>query len=472
MHRVAAGLLALTIGLPAAQGGWISVSGGDVAALREAIQRANEEPGFDEIAISGDFVFSLDDELPPIRSHIRLEGSAQQTHLMAAEDGGPDRLLSIEPGAVLELVQMELSGFTLVRRGVDAELERSPLITNHGQLTITSVQAFDIWGQWGGGTFGLPVSHNEFILNRGELRVFHSSFIDIGLSNWSDNLLVNEGLAELRRIVIQGEKIGTPVHNHGELRVENITFKGRGSHPLVEGDGTTTILNSIFAAVDGDWCAEVVSLGYNLIEDATCNWASEGDLVGVPAGLLPLRLELLHTWGGRFRVFPLSAASPAIDSAAPDTHCTARDGDGDGIADCDRGALEYEPMRLSDGGANGLYYDPNQDGHYLYVLDNDHNTLLVWNTFDVHGNQAWVLGLGDLAGGRSMIADAYINQNGRLTETGPVDVERDVYWGKLQLELDDCMSGQLYFTSDLPDFTSGQVELRRLAKVEQIGCRD
>src|SRR5690606_33022273 len=129
-----------------------------------------------------------------------------------------------------------------------------------------------------------------------------------------------------------------------------------------------------------------------------------------------------------FNLIP-GAASSLIDSAdanwCPEDGLPIVDGNGDGTAVCDRGAWEYLPSGLSDGGANGLYFDPSQNGHYVYVLDNDYNTRVMWTTFDRSGNQAWVFAIGDLAGGRSMIADAYINENGELTSTGPINVDRD-----------------------------------------------
>lgn len=127
---------------------------------------------------------------------------------------------------------------------------------------------------------------------------------------------------------------------------------------------------------------------------------------------------------------------------------------------------------LSNGGANGLYYDPEHNGHSVYVLDNDYNTLVVWNTFDTDGNQAWVLAVGTLVNGRSMTAEACINEHGVLTEDGPVNVDLDRFWGTMQLDLVSCEGGTLSFSSALPNFTSGQFEIRRLAFVKQVGCQD
>lgn len=127
---------------------------------------------------------------------------------------------------------------------------------------------------------------------------------------------------------------------------------------------------------------------------------------------------------------------------------------------------------LSNGGANGLYFDPTNNGHYVYVLDNNSNTLVVWNTFDVNRRQAWVLAIGTLVNGRSMTADAYINESGKLTENGPIGANLDRYWGTIQLDLTSCEGGTFSFSSELPNFTSGEFYIRRLAFVKQLGCEE
>ena len=96
-------------------------------------------------------------------------------------------------------------------------------------------------------------------------------------------------------------------------------------------------------------------------------------LVGMPAGLIWRRNS---AEGDQFDLVP-SAASSAVDSAdaawCPEGH-EIRDGDGDGLATCDRGARELEPTRLAEGGINGFYFNPDEDGHYVYVQQTDFTT--------------------------------------------------------------------------------------------------
>ena len=222
----------------------------------------------------------------------------------------------------------------------------------------------------------------------------------------------------------------------------------------------------------------VSSLGHNLVVDETCALNGPEDLQGVPTGTFPLSLE--ETAHGLQPVIGLAGASPAVDSANAvycgqfDIRGNARiiDGDNDGVRACDRGAVELSQRRLTDGGINGLYHVPDHDGHYISMLDNVHNLLVIWNTFDREGNQAWVFATGELVNGRSMVASAYTNENGILTDVGPIDTELAVPWGTLTIELESCDRGRMIFATDRPDFVSGEFEFRRLASSRHLGCSE
>ena len=112
------------------------------------------------------------------------------------------------------------------------------------------------------------------------------------------------------------------------------------------------------------------------------------------------------------------------------------------------------------------------DGHYLYVLETDFTTLVVWTTFDADGNQAWVYGTGELIDGRSVIADTYINRNGGYSIDGEIVESESERWGRLEVDMTSCTAGLVAFYSDLPKFGRGQFPIERLAYVKQLGCVD
>ncbi len=96
--------------------------------------------------------------------------------------------------------------------------------------------------------------------------------------------------------------------------------------------------------------ANIVSFGYNLSSDGTCNLVGTGDLPSAQAQLYSLAGN-----GGPTFTHGLPATSPAVDAAgAPDpgtptydqrgyAHC---DGDFDGIVQGDIGAFEYQPLHI------------------------------------------------------------------------------------------------------------------------------
>jgi len=125
---------------------------------------------------------------------------------------------------------------------------------------------------------------------------------------------------------------------------------------------------------------------------------------------------------------------------------------------------------LSEGGINGLFYQPYADGRYVYVLETDYTTMVMWTTFDEDGNQLWVYGLGKLRNnGSTLIATAFINQNIGFLPNGEAEIE-DMPWGTIRVDLTSCLQGMITYQSVLPEYGSGQFEIGRLAYSKQIGC--
>lgn len=127
---------------------------------------------------------------------------------------------------------------------------------------------------------------------------------------------------------------------------------------------------------------------------------------------------------------------------------------------------------MSDGGINGLYHDLQAPHRYLYVLETDYTTLVVWNTFDPEGNQLWVYGVGDLSNdGSTVVAETYINTSGGFLPNGEADDDVEP-WGFIRVDLVSCLEGTVTYHSDLPEFGSGQFSIVRLANAKQVGCVD
>lgn len=471
---------------------FIFVPAGDVAALSQAIVEANKLPieQATAIVVDGQFSFSAENPLPAIEGNMTIQGHPGPGIFQGQ---GPEQLFFVAANARLGLLNIELKDFSLNHRG-------GGLIENLGELDMRKVQLSSVASEVvclsKGCTPVMPAITNR---SSGVVKMNQVSFVDSGgtrnsLFGVGTGLIVNEGNMVMVNLQLYLSERGwhAPLINSGSMTFVNSSFKYAGfaassALNLIDPDrtGTARFTNSVFAGFSGEWCQKATSLGYNLNDAANCAWSKKGDLVGVPAGLLWRPVEVHWSSADEPEILTTAlvplAASAAVDSASADS-CQAvtlfsdrrviTDGNNDGQAGCDRGAVELSPIGLAEGGVNGLYFDPDADGHYLYILENDFSTLVVWTTFDPEGHQVWVYGLGELKNGRSLIANTYINRNGRVTLNGDIEAAQEEHWGSLEVDMTSCTEGMVGFHSDLPEFGSGQFSIQRLAFVKQLGCFD
>lgn len=493
MHRILWSFCLLLLpGLLSAQTEphYVRVKAGDVAALTETITAANaRNDGIPTvIKLGGTFSFAGKVSLPPIESDISIRGY-YGPGIFDGGGAGPAQLLRIAENAQLTLANLEFRNFSIPLNGPG-------LIENAGSMDVRKVQFIKVVSK----DACLPLgcrSVTPLLVNHtsGRVQMNQVSFVDSGgisqigggmISNAGDMVLVN------MQLYLPGHGWSPPLLNNGSLTIASSSLKyarNAATTPLrllnANGGGTMEVANSVFGGFSGDWCAETVTHGYNLHDAADCAWSGTGDLTGVPAGLLWRPVEA--RWGSGFEpeilthaLVPL-AASAAVDSAG-EAYCPSisllsdsraiTDGNGDGQAGCDRGAVELTPIGLAEGGINGLYSVPGAGGHYVYILQNDYNTLVVWNTFDADGNPVWVYGIGELQNGRSLVADTYINRDGSVSLSGELEPAQDEHWGTLEIDMSSCTEGTVGYYSDLPEFGSGQFSIQRLAYVKQLGCID
>jgi len=475
----------------------VLVPPGDLAALKQALSDALDgDPDVETVIISsGVFDFSNDVGYLAIRTPVVIRGQSDPIIFRGGEDG-PARLLLVRPEGHLQLRNIELAGFSLTHSG-------EGLIVNRGKLELSQVQIKSLVARpQCGGFFQACLPITPIIKNSefAQLSLDQVSLIDSGITGQrtrhDGGVILNDGTAKIQNTQFYFSEFNwaAPLQNNGDMFLENISMfisnydKSFSNRPLGTASGANTVMkNSIVSGFSGAWCDDAISRGNNHIDSDQCSFAAEGDLTGKPAGLIWRPVVNPWSWRASLQKPLLSqalvpmASSLVVDSIDPEfcleEDLLARtyrnlDGNGDGIGRCDKGAVELRPALLAEGGINGLYYNPDADGHYLSIIDNNYNTLLMWNTFDKNGNQAWVYGIGELVAGRSLVADAYIKKNGSLSPDGeilPADEER---WGTLEVDMLSCREGTLKFQSDLPEFGSGQVRLVRLVLVKQLGCVD
>ena len=475
----------------------VDVPAGDIVGLSEAIETANQRSPaqLTIILTTGDYHFTQKDLLPSIKGSMAIRGPARfvgdpRSPATFLDEGfGPQQLIHVEAGASLRLDNVELVDFSLRKKA-------GGLIENEGELHVKQVQLSSVHTVRQclrvGCTPAMPAFRNR---SSGQLHLDQVSVVESGvfavINGYSGGVLANEGSAILTSVQVYQSKhsYGSPLLNWGSLKVHSSSFVTHryittSSHSLLDtrSEGHSEFLNSVVSGYSDDVCLAAISIGYNLHASPTCEWDSEGDLTGQPAGLLWRPVQGNWDWDGgqilTHALVPL-AASPLIDSANSDW-CNMKDllnlrridGNGDGVRDCDRGAVEAPNIGLAEGGVNGLYFNPEADGHYLYILETDFTTLVVWTTFDSDGNQAWVYGTGELVKGRSIIAETYINRNGGYSLDGEFTPSEADYWGRIEIDMTSCTEGLVSFYSDLPGFGNGQFPVERLAYVKQLGCND
>jgi hypothetical protein len=146
---------------------------------------------------------------------------------------------------------------------------------------------------------------------------------------------------------------GGGIFNGGTLTINNGTLSGNGatSGGGIYNPGAATLQNSIVAnsPSGGNCSGSVISHGYNLSGDGTCDFDGTGDLNNTDPLLGPLQNN-----GGPTQTMALLSGSPAIDSGNP-SGCTDGQGhllktdqrgaprpDTEDTAGCDRGAYERQ----------------------------------------------------------------------------------------------------------------------------------
>jgi hypothetical protein len=99
-------------------------------------------------------------------------------------------------------------------------------------------------------------------------------------------------------------------------------------------------------------------------------------------------------------------------------------------------------------GFTGVWFDPAQNGHGLFVeVLPGQRVLVAWVTFDPVGNQAWFLGTGTYSGNTATVTAVDQPTGGRWIPN--FDPSRIVHnaWGALVLAFTDCNHGSVAFDS-------------------------
>ncbi len=123
-----------------------------------------------------------------------------------------------------------------------------------------------------------------------------------------------------------------------------------------------------------------------------------------------------------------------------------------------------------DGSLSGSWYDPEYSGQgfALQWLDRD-EAILTWYTYDGEGQQRWFIGDGRRDGDQIVFDNLMTSQDGQFGPDFDPEAVELLPWGSLTMNL-ACDEGEMSWTSPLPGFGEGSMELSRLTRLSGLDC--
>ncbi len=344
----------------------------DDCSLREAIMAANQTPGLDVIRLPAG-IYSL--SFPGRHENVAHTGDLDITDVVSIYGAGADRttifaygidrVFDVRPGVSGTVI---ISGLTIA--GGDVATDHGPFDQPEagGGIRIASTtQLFDVEIRGNAAFTGGGIAHEG-----GTLLLSGSTVAENRAFRHGGGIAAESGTLNVTRTTISGNST-TEVDPSNVLSgsagglwtrvattLRNVTIGPNTASGL--GDAITTVFSDIRPELwntivdrraDAGAIAclgSISSRDNNIFRDDSCSLAyllRPGDRVSVDPRLAPLRL-----YGGPTRTQLLLPGSPAIDAGANAT-CTTptdqrrvavpQDGNGDGAAICDSGAVEVVP---------------------------------------------------------------------------------------------------------------------------------
>ncbi len=365
----------------------------------------------------------------------------------AVLSGGWDVAFSAQHGMTVIDGEESRQGIT-VNNGVRVSLNRFLIqngsttssgggIANNGLLTLSNSQVSQNNAEVMGGGIannGTLTITNSTIGNNATLVMSMGGGIFTGMN--SRLFVINSTVSGNQ--ALDGDGGGIAANGDVDVRIFNSTISQNYAQHFGGGIfydyNTITLKNTILAGNStsgtgpdcGGLNGQIVSLGHNLIGSATgCSFSSStGDIQNTHPGLFPL--------AGSPGIHMLQPASPAIEAGDP-TGCVDNlgnpitvdergfkrpvDGNADGIAVCDIGAIELQALEASYKAANESVVRPGQNVTYTIVLTNTAGGSVepdVAVTDTIPTSLTYQIG--------SLVADSgvYGYNNGTITWRGPV----------------------------------------------------
>jgi len=132
------------------------------------------------------------------------------------------------------------------------------------------------------------------------------------------------------------------------------------------------------------------------------------------------------------------------------------------------------PLAAIDGGVTGTWFNSAQSGMGFVVEilpGSPMHMLASWLTFSPDGEPAWIVGLGPIAGDHATLqATQTVGRGARFPPNfDPSNVQTQT-WGELTFTFSDCNRGHVDWSSTIPGYGSGGMDLTRLTVPSGLTC--
>ena len=120
----------------------------------------------------------------------------------------------------------------------------------------------------------------------------------------------------------------------------------------------------------------------------------------------------------------------------------------------------------------GAWYNTGRSGEGLLIeiLNND-RALVTFFTYDLTGNQVWLIGVGEIEGNKITNVTMTITSGAKFGDAFEASDVVRTDWGELLLEFFSCSTGKLTYSTNSV-YESGEILISRLTSIQNHACND
>jgi CSLREA domain-containing protein len=224
------------------------------------------------------------------------------------------------------------------------------VVSQGGDISLASSSVWDT-GDWGVFSLNGDIAIDHSVLGGHQSGAVYADLADVSITssavygNEGYGILGQSGQVQIVNTTIADNGADASRTHDGVVTFRSSTVTGNRRAQNITGPGETRFSNSVVAdSALGNCNDAVTSDGFNVSDDATCSFGEATDRIGIDPGLAPFDPTAYSPSA------PPSEGSALIDTGgdclAVDQYDALRptDGDGDGSASCDVGAVESDAV--------------------------------------------------------------------------------------------------------------------------------